>query len=91
MRFSGAKFSDIDYRDIQGLVRHGHGHLEGARFFLLDVQDPATARAWLAKAPITTAVSGQLPDVALQVLIEDKTTATENYGGSWKDRLSCSD
>lgn len=40
-------FSDVDYADIQGLVRFGHGHLEEARFFLLQIKDPQAARAWL--------------------------------------------
>jgi deferrochelatase/peroxidase EfeB len=56
-----------DYRDIQGLVRFGHGHLEAARFHLLTIADAAAARAWLSNAPVTTAVKDGLPDIALQV------------------------
>ena len=59
--------SDDDYRDIQGLVRFGYRHLEAARFHLLTIADAAAARAWLSKAPVTTAVKGHRPDVALQV------------------------
>ena len=59
--------SDDDYRDIQGLVRFGYGHLEAARFHLLTITDAAAARAWLSKAPVTTAVKGRRPDTALQV------------------------
>ena len=59
--------SDDDYRDIQGLVRFGHGHLGAARFHLLTIADAAAARAWLSKAPVTTAVKGRRPDTALQV------------------------
>ena len=43
--------SDDDYRDIQGLVRFGHGHLGAARFHLLTIADPVAARAWLASLP----------------------------------------
>ena len=59
--------SDDDYRDIQGLVRFGYRHLEAARFHLLTIADAAAARAWLSKAPVTTAVKGRRPDAALQV------------------------
>ena len=59
--------SDDDYRDIQGLVRFGYRHLEAARFHLLTITDAAAARAWLSKAPVTTAVKGRRPDTALQV------------------------
>ena len=67
MRFSSAKFSDVDFADIQGLVRQGHGPLTEARYFLLNLRDAAAARAWLAEAPITTAVRRGVPDTALQV------------------------
>lgn len=67
MRFSDSQFSEVDFRDIQGLVRFGHGHLSGARFFLLNIVDAAAARAWLAQALVTTAASTRLPNVALQV------------------------
>jgi len=59
--------SDDDYRDIQGLVRFGYKHLEAARFHLLTIEDAAAARAWLSKAPVTTAVKGRRPDAALHV------------------------
>jgi deferrochelatase/peroxidase EfeB len=67
MNFSDREFSEVDFKDIQGLVRFAHRHLNGATFMLLNIADAASARAWLEKAPITTAVSSLLPDVALQV------------------------
>ena len=67
MQFSNQHFSEVDFQDIQGLVRFGHGHLTGARFYLLNIADAAAARAWLAAAPVTTAATSRLPDVALQV------------------------
>jgi deferrochelatase/peroxidase EfeB len=59
--------TDEDYRDIQGLVRFGYRHLASARFHLLTFADLAAARTWLSEAPITTAVKGPRPDVALNV------------------------
>ena len=59
--------SDDDYRDIQGLVRFGYKHLKAARFHLLTIADAAAARAWLANAPVTTAVKGRPPETALHV------------------------
>ena len=61
------QLSDGDYRDIQGLVRFGYKHLEAARFHLLTIADAVAARAWLSKAPVTNAVKGRRPDVALHV------------------------
>src|SRR5262245_56903207 len=61
------QLSDNDYRDIQGLVRFGYKHLQAARFHLLTITNVQEARAWLSTAPVTTAVKGNLPDVALHV------------------------
>jgi deferrochelatase/peroxidase EfeB len=60
--------SGLDYGDMQGLVRFGHGRLSEASFFLLEVADPAAARNWLKSAPVTTALkTDPPPDTALQV------------------------
>lgn len=62
------QLSDVDYRDIQGLARFGHGHMAEASFCLAEIADAAAARAWLAAAPVTTAVEqSALPQCALQV------------------------
>src|ERR1700730_12375632 len=50
------KQSEVEYRDIQGLVRFGYGKMKGASYDLLRVKDAAAARAWLRSAPVTTAV-----------------------------------
>jgi Dyp-type peroxidase family len=50
------QFANVDYDDIQGLVRYGHGHLKAARFLVLQIVNVDAARAWLAAAPVTTAV-----------------------------------
>jgi deferrochelatase/peroxidase EfeB len=60
-------FSDIDYGDIQGLVRFGHGQMKEACYLLLKVRDRTAARSWLATAPVTTAVKDRPPDRAMQV------------------------
>lgn len=61
-------FEQIDFDDIQGLVRFGHGQLPASAFLLLTITDSAAAKRWLASAPITTAAAQKpLPDTALQV------------------------
>ncbi len=63
---SEARPAELD--DIQGLVRFGYKHLTEACFLLLRVKDAAAARAWLARAPVTSAVSADpLPQTALHV------------------------
>ncbi len=58
----------VELDDVQGLVRFGYKHLTEACFLLLRVKDAAAARAWLAQAPVTSAVSADpLPQTALHV------------------------
>ena len=58
----------MELDDVQGLVRFGYRHLTEACYLLLRVKDPAAARAWLAEAPITSAVRADpLPQTALHV------------------------
>ena len=60
----------VELDDVQGLVRFGYKHLTEACFLLLRVKDPAAARAWLAQAPITSAVKAdRLPQTALQIAL----------------------
>lgn len=63
------QFSEADYRDIQGLVRFGYGHLPEARFYLLEIADAAKAREWIRSVfeKITSAVAGEKPRCALQI------------------------
>ena len=49
--------SQIDYADVQGLVRFGYGHMTSASYALVRVKNAAAAKAWLRSAPITTAVA----------------------------------
>ena len=60
--------SEIDYGDVQGLVRFGYGKMKGASYALLRVKDAAAARSWLRTACITTAEAmNPPPSTALQV------------------------
>ena len=60
--------SDVDYADVQGIVRFGYGRLIEASYLLLRVKNVATARAWLQSAPVTSAVTlDSPPPTALQV------------------------
>jgi Dyp-type peroxidase family len=58
----------LDWADLQGILRFGHGQLTEASFFLLEIADPAAARDWLRNAPVTSAVAADPPPrTALQV------------------------
>jgi len=58
----------VDYEDIQGIVRFGYKRMTQAIFLLLRVTDADAARAWIAKAPITSAVTQEPPPAtALQI------------------------
>ena len=53
--------SQIDYADVQGLVRFGYGHMTSASYALVRVKNTAAAKTWLRSAPITTAVAVKPP------------------------------
>jgi Dyp-type peroxidase family len=60
--------SEVDYADVQGLLRFGYGHLTSASYALVRVKNVAAAKAWLRYAPITTAVAAKpLPSTALNI------------------------
>jgi deferrochelatase/peroxidase EfeB len=59
--------SEVDYADVQGLVRFGHGPLKSASYFLLRIKDAAAARTWLHAAPVTNAVDSGAPSTAIQI------------------------
>ncbi len=62
------KSNELDYSDIQGLVRFGYGKMKEATYALLRVKDAAAARAWLRSAKITNAVAmNPPPPTALQI------------------------
>jgi Dyp-type peroxidase family len=60
--------SEVDYSDVQGLVRFGYGLMKEAAYVLLRVKDVAAARSWLRNAPVTSAVAmDPPPSIAMQV------------------------
>ncbi|MGR8929895.1 MAG: Dyp-type peroxidase [Gammaproteobacteria bacterium] len=59
---------DFEFDDLQGLIRFGFGKMTESSFLLLDVDDAASAKAWLAQLPVTSAVkSDPPPKTALQI------------------------
>ena len=53
--------SQVDYADVQGLVRFGYGHMTSASYVLARIKNADAAKAWLRSAPITTAVEQKPP------------------------------
>jgi Dyp-type peroxidase family len=58
----------IPYHDVQGIIIRGYKELTYARFVLISFQEPAAARAWLGRLPITAA-SLRRPDEATQIAL----------------------
>ena len=72
----------IEFDDMQGLVRFGHGALVEADFTLCVVKDPTAAKQWLRDAPVTSA--GTLdtpPQTALQIAFTADGLAALGLGG----------
>jgi deferrochelatase/peroxidase EfeB len=60
----------IDYRDVQGIVRFGYGHLPEACFLLLQIDNAAATRRWLREVKVTTAEElREPPNTALQIAL----------------------
>ncbi len=65
---SGGGPDPVEFEDVQGLVRFGHGHLAQTGFDLLRVADVEAARAWLRANPPNNALpSDPRPQRVLQV------------------------
>ena len=63
-----AQMAPVELNDVQGLLRFAYKHHTQACFLLLRVKDREAARAWLAQAPVSSAVTlDPLPETALQV------------------------
>ena len=60
----------VEFADVQGLVRFGHGHMTTARYDLLEIKNRDAARSWLRMA-ITDVVTAEKvsprPSTALQL------------------------
>src|SRR4051794_19492239 len=60
--------SEVDYSDVQGVVRFGYKRLTEASYLLLRIRDVAAARSWLQDASVANAVEmNPPPSTALQV------------------------
>lgn len=60
--------AQVDYSDVQGLIRYGYGRMTEACFLLLRIDSLSAARSWLRTAPVTTAVEMKPPpETALQM------------------------
>lgn len=60
--------AEVDFDDVQGLVRFGFGGMHRACFYLVRIKDVAAARSWIAGAHVTTARTlDPPPETALQV------------------------
>ena len=60
--------TEVDYNDVQGLVRFGYGKMTEASYALLRVKNAAAAKDWLRAAPITSAATMDPPPAtALQI------------------------
>jgi len=60
--------NEVDYDDVQGLVRFAFGKMHEACFYLVRIRDVAAARAWLLNAHVTSARTlSPPPETALQV------------------------
>jgi deferrochelatase/peroxidase EfeB len=53
--------SEVDYADVQGLLRFGYGHMTSASYALVRVKSATAAKAWLRSAPVTTALAQKPP------------------------------
>jgi deferrochelatase/peroxidase EfeB len=53
--------SEVDYADVQGLVRFGYGAMTSASYALVHVKNADAVKAWLRSAPVTTAVAQKPP------------------------------
>src|SRR6267143_7252653 len=60
--------SEVDYSDVQGLVRFGYKLMKEASYVLLRVKNVAAVRSWLRTAPVTSAVvTDPPPSTAMQI------------------------
>src|SRR5260370_11804774 len=60
--------SEVDYSDVQGLVRFGYKLMKEASYVLLRVKNVAAARSWLGTASVTSAIAvSPPPSTAMQV------------------------
>lgn len=79
----------VELDDIQGLLRFGYKHQTEACFVLLRVKDRAAARAWLAAAPVTSAVPAEPPPTTvLQLALSSEGLRALGVPGDIVDAFS---
>lgn len=62
--------AELDFDDVQGLVRFAFGKMHRAYFYLVRIKDVAAARSWLLDAHVTTARElSPPPSTALQIAL----------------------
>ena len=60
--------SEVDYADIQGLVRFGYGQMSRAKYLLVRIKQVDAAKSWLRSASFTSAVAAKpVPNTALNL------------------------
>ncbi len=59
---------DVDYADVQGLVRFGYKSMTEAAYALMRIKSAGAAKAWLQSAPIASAATKKPPPpTAIQI------------------------
>src|ERR1700746_3234913 len=53
--------SQVDYADVQGLLRFGYGQMTSASYTLVRIKNAHAAKTWLRSAPVTSAVALKPP------------------------------
>jgi deferrochelatase/peroxidase EfeB len=53
--------SEVDYADVQGLLRFGYGQMTSASYVLVRLKNADAAKAWFRSAPVTTAAAQKPP------------------------------
>lgn len=65
--------NEVDFREVQGILRFGYGRLTEAVFLLLNIRNVEAARQWLASVPVSDAVARDTaPLTALQVAFSSR-------------------
>ena len=79
----------VELDDVQGLLRFGYKHHTEACFVLLRVKNRAAARAWLAAAPLTSAVPAEPPPATvLQLALSSEGLRALGVPGDIVDAFS---
>ena len=81
----------VEWSDVQGIVRRGFGWLPQSAFVLLSVVDPIKARRWLSRLPVTSgtdAIDRDAVPVAVNVAVTFAGLQALGVGGTSPDGFS---